>query len=752
MLGKTVHEILPKEQADYIVAKTREAILTGRVTTAEYALQIGGKEIWFSCNVTRLSEDTALWVAHDFSERKQADEALEKSEKRFRTLIEEAPIAILISRNGIIEYANQRDLKLFGEQDGKDVVGRPTIEFLAPQTREASLERTHHGPLGLSVPSEFEDFGLRSDGSQFPVHVAVKNLDLRDGNANISFITDITERRAAEEAIHKAGLYNRSLIEANLDPLVTIGPDGKITDVNASTETATGLKRNELIGTDFSDYFTEPEKARRGYEQVFKDELVRNYPLELKHSDGRVIQVSYNATVYYDEQGSVIGVFAAARDISERKQAEQAIHQHVAELEMLHQSGLALGQLLTPKEIAQKLIGLMSSKLNWHHTAIRLYHPEDDSLELLAFNKPGASTTAELREAERRLKSMISKAGDGLSGWAVQQRQNLRIGELSNDPRFVKCRLRNIHSGMYIPLKVEDRVVGVISIESEKPEAFSEADERLTITLANQAAIALENARLHQETLHQLKQLQALHTIDRTIAGSFDQGMMLDVLLIQTLSQLEAEAAAIFLIQPHQRGALQYVAGQGFNTGLIQIASLKLGNSLAGEAVTRRELIHVREPEQGEPDPLLSKLWLEEGIKSMHVIPLISKGEVKGVMTVFHRKAFTPNPAWSSFLETLAGQAAIAIDVTQMFDNLQRANMELAVAYEATIEGWSQAMDLRDKETEGHTQRVTQMSMQLGKAMQLGEEYLASHAARRPAARYRQTGCALITSCSNRTS
>jgi HD-GYP domain-containing protein (c-di-GMP phosphodiesterase class II) len=106
----------------------------------------------------------------------------------------------------------------------------------------------------------------------------------------------------------------------------------------------------------------------------------------------------------------------------------------------------------------------------------------------------------------------------------------------------------------------------------------------------------------------------------------------------------------------------------------------------------------------------------------MEAVPLISKGEVKGVMTVFHRKAFNPDPAWSNFLETLAGQAAIAIDSTQLFDNLQRANMELAVAYEATLEGWSQAMDLRDKETEGHTQRVTVMAVQLGKAMQLSEE------------------------------
>ena len=106
----------------------------------------------------------------------------------------------------------------------------------------------------------------------------------------------------------------------------------------------------------------------------------------------------------------------------------------------------------------------------------------------------------------------------------------------------------------------------------------------------------------------------------------------------------------------------------------------------------------------------------------MDVMPLISKGEVKGVMTIFHRKDFTPNPAWSSFLGTLAGQAAIAMDITQMFDNLQRVNMELSLAYEATLEGWSHALDLRDKETEGHSQRVTEMAVHMGKALQLSDE------------------------------
>jgi PAS domain S-box-containing protein len=128
-----------------------------------------------------------------------------------------------------------------------------------------------------------------------------------------------------DEALRRADAYNRSLLEASLDPLVTIGPDGKITDVNAATEAVTGCDRTALVGTDFSDYFTDPERARAGYQQVFRDGLVRDYPLEVRHRDGHLTSVLYNASVYRDPGGEVIGVFAAARDITERKRAEEAL-------------------------------------------------------------------------------------------------------------------------------------------------------------------------------------------------------------------------------------------------------------------------------------------------------------------------------------------------------------------------------------------------------------------------------------------
>ena len=152
--------------------------------------------------------------------------------------------------------------------------------------------------------------------------------------------------------------YTRSLIEASLDPLVTIAPDGKITDVNAATESITGRSRQELIGTDFSDYFTSSEKASDGYRQVFREGQVRDYPLEIRNSDGRVTSVLYNASVYRDESGAVVGVFAAARDITERKLSEERIKQQSQEILELSTPVMQVWQGV----VAVPLIGCLDSQ------------------------------------------------------------------------------------------------------------------------------------------------------------------------------------------------------------------------------------------------------------------------------------------------------------------------------------------------------------------------------------------------------
>jgi len=148
----------------------------------------------------------------------------------------------------------------------------------------------------------------------------------------VSF-TDITERRKAKEAAQTTAHYARSLIEASLDPLVTISAEGHITDVNEASVQATGLAREELIGTEFSRYFTDPMRARQGYERVFAEGLVRDYPLAIRHASGRIIDVLYNASVYKDHDGDVLGVFAAARDVTAQTALNQQLRDQNIELE-----------------------------------------------------------------------------------------------------------------------------------------------------------------------------------------------------------------------------------------------------------------------------------------------------------------------------------------------------------------------------------------------------------------------------------
>ena len=154
-------------------------------------------------------------------------------------------------------------------------------------------------------------------------------------NLYVAAKKEIESRKKSERALKLANIYNRSLIEVSLDPLVTIGPDGKITDVNSSTESFTGYSRRELIGTDFSSYFTEHDKAQKGYKKAFQEGSVRNYPLEIQNKNGKSAPVLYNATTYKDESGKVIGVFAAARDITELKKAEDELKSSLTEKELL---------------------------------------------------------------------------------------------------------------------------------------------------------------------------------------------------------------------------------------------------------------------------------------------------------------------------------------------------------------------------------------------------------------------------------
>ncbi|MCX5684416.1 MAG: ATP-binding protein [Planctomycetota bacterium] len=239
------------------------------------------------------------------------------------------------SAEGFIIYANAASAPLLGAWNCR-------VGHQAP----SSIRQAMTQAMTSGKPNEFDAVvGDRTFS-------LVVSPAIEAGYANV-YGRDVTERRKAQEALSRinaeleqrveqrtaalraASAYARSLIEASLDPLVTISPEGKITDVNLATEEVTGVARTRLVGTDFSDYFTEPDRARAGYHAVLDRGLVLDYPLAIRHTSGRITDVLYNATVYRNEAGEIQGVFAAARDVTARKKAEEELARHREHLEEL---------------------------------------------------------------------------------------------------------------------------------------------------------------------------------------------------------------------------------------------------------------------------------------------------------------------------------------------------------------------------------------------------------------------------------
>ena len=322
----------------FITPEQRSVVLSefsknGRVVNLELQVRIKGGEFRYGLfNSTKIQigqEEYLLTVATDITQQKQAEESLKMSEDRFRRMTNNLPGAVYqfyARPNGEmgLYFLSERAFELLGLENELQNFFPLVTSCIVPEDREAFLESIQEAVRTLSR-WDHEVRYISPGGKEMYIRGLSQPRQQKDEIVFDGVLLDVTDRRKAEETLKQAMAYNRSLIEASLDPLVTIGRDGRITDVNTATEQITGYARDELIGRDFSDYFTDPRKARAIYQQVFREGLARDYELDLRHRDGHITEVLYNASVYRDSSGEVVGVFAAARDISERRKAEERL-------------------------------------------------------------------------------------------------------------------------------------------------------------------------------------------------------------------------------------------------------------------------------------------------------------------------------------------------------------------------------------------------------------------------------------------
>ena len=232
-----------------------------------------------------------------------------------------------------------------------------------------------------------------------------------------------------------------------------------------------------------------------------------------------------------------------------------------------------------------------------------------------------------------------------------------------------------------------------------------------------------ERKRADEALKGYVKRLDALHQIDQAITSSLELKTTLKVFLDHLLTLLGVNAA---IILKHQKEiqTLTFVQGQGLSTTSYQYPDLKLGESLAGEVAYRRNQLFISNIQQTNNQNNIPSWFIKEGFMAYYGIPLIAKGNLVGVLEICHRSELNPDNEWLEFLQVLAGQAAIAIDNATLFNDLQRSNVELALAYDATIAGWSRALEIRDMETEGHSRRVVDLANQLAQKMGMSEREL----------------------------
>jgi len=657
------------------------------------------------------------FTALDITERVKAEEALRESEARYRTLFEHANDAIFLeNQNDEIVDVNRQACELMG-YNRNELLQMTVSDLQAPEVRgergnvlKQELEK-HSGGL-------FESLNLHRDGTRIPVEISTASIPGRDDGLALAIVRDVTERKRAEKGLKASEMRFATIFRANPAAIaITRISDNQLIDVNETWQEVTGYKREEVIGFAALDLnlWVNPKQREQLIEMLSDQGKVRG-EMQMRRKSGEIGELLMSAEMIELEGEDYL--LTMAQDITDLKRAEREIQEYADRIEVLLGIEKAITSTLDLDEVLDTIMTELKKVIPYDSVSLQILRGE--SLEILAcrgFDRPD--------EVMGLFFPLDSKFPNQC---VIEENKSLTIEDVAQEyPHFQdessKYASGHIHSWLGVPLTSKGSVKGMIALDRSEVSPFSEIEIQLATAIANQAVLAIENARLFRDAQRRLERLSSLRQIDRTITGSMDLRITLNILLGHVLQQLEVDAAAILLYRPEMQN-LEFVAGQGFRTQALQSTNLRLGQGFAGQAAFDRRIVQVFDLDQLQRGFSHSPEFRDEMFVAYVGVPLNAKGNIIGVLEIFHRQALNPNPEWIEFLETLAGQAAIAIDNLQLFGNLQTSNLQLRHAYDATIEGWAQALELHDPKPRGYVQQVVDLTLELAHTMDIDEKQL----------------------------
>ncbi|NVN92493.1 MAG: PAS domain-containing protein [Desulfuromonadales bacterium] len=495
---------------------------------------------------------------------------------------------------------------------------------------------------------------------------------------NEKLIHEMNARSIVEEELHRVRQILHMVLDVIPQRVFWKDRDSRYLGCNRSFADHAGLNDpKDVIGMDDnqmpwgkeSEYFQAADRMVMEY-----DTPMRNYDVAQPSSDGQISWHRKSRLPLYNRNGAVIGILGTFEDITESMRIKDLLIKNghiLAEAQAIANLGSWEYCLETKKEYRSaeffRILGYQDRASGFAENSMFDHiHPQDQ---------------------ERVRQSIIATLENG-KPYDIEY----RIIRVDGQERFVHAKGKTIRE------------------KNDKTTRFIGAIQDIT---------ERKNAEERKKT--QWKQLAALRAIDMAITESLDLRVTLNVVLDQVVHQLGADAADILLLNHAHK--LEHAASRGFRNNSIKRCAIPFGKGNAGRVAYERRIIHISNVQLLDNCRYFPNLS-DEGYISYFGAPLVAKGEVVGVLEVFYRSSHSLDQEMLDFLETLAGQAAIAIDNATLFSGLQRSNISLMMAYDSTLEGWSRALDLRDRETEGHSQRVTDMTEKIAQALGVPKDEL----------------------------
>jgi PAS domain S-box-containing protein len=618
----------------------------------------------------------AVVSSHDITARKRAELELAESQRRLSTLMSNFPGMAYRCKNDpdwTMEFTSQGVAQLTGYET-KDLLNNSKISYgdlIHPNdhqkvwdvVQKSVEERSHYQTTYRIITKNGERKWVWEQGQ-----------GIFDENGNLlaleGFIIDVSQRKHAEDALRDSEERYRNLFQNDHAVMLIIDPEtGDIVDANPAAARYYGWSIKELCRKNIKEINTlSPEEVHNEIKKAYAAEK-KSFDFRHRLSDGSIRDVEvYSGKIKINSQEMLYSII---HDVTERKleKSRLKIQSHALE---------AAGNAI--------IITDSNSIIQWANPAF--------------CNLTGYSLTEVIGKTPQ-----IWKSGQHDSG-------------------FYKALWKTVLAGKaWSGIITNKRKNGSLYQEAQTISPVISGDGKIThfVAIKNDLSEQIEAA---EEIKRKADELRTLHKIDQAILSGTNININLNTILRYIQENLKVDAAAILKYQP-DLNILVFAAGRGFHTQALQNTELRINEGYAGRSAFERQVIKVLKIQSDDPKFARSKKFAHENFVSYLGIPLIAKGEIIGVLEIFNRDTLDPDKEWLEYLTTIAGQVAIAINNDTLFNGLQRSNIELAMAYDATIEGWARALETRDDETEGHSRRVLDLSMKFAKKLGVeGEDLL----------------------------